>query len=476
MESAGLRHRDKQKNETAKAASVRDASSTTNEADAPLPPPPSAANEEDAGTPPRFTVDLSLPPSQRYSHIAPHLRQTLDNTDLQGLFDELIAPFAPGFLGKCVRTLARLVLRRVYSSEETAELKGIARATGVKLYLLVAFNVLLDLLLGCTSGGVRVEEAPSRNRPSTGPGSGGNGSRMLHFRTLDWGMDPLRSIVVELDFVRRQGGPVIATSVTYFGYVGVLTGVRKGLSLSLNFRPHHDATTRRKELAFRWQHLMVLLGLRRSISSVLRGILFTPDAELDGSLEEEQTPNGQKWRNARRSKAKKDDAHTPIIEYIKTTLPSEPSTAAYLIFCTPSEVYSLEKDNRAGTLASSDVFLTTYNHDREDEANPAHLQAVAQGLSDSAIGMEAIVAYSIDRKNRLDRKYSRAVKRHCKLLKRNPTDGPVGMQDVVELLSDEHISNEETHYAVIMDPSAGSVVWRKVFPPPEEPDLGQGWP
>jgi hypothetical protein len=54
-------------------------------------------------------------------------------------------------------------------------------------------------------------------------------ARMLHFRTLDWGMDPLRGVLVQLEFVRsgsRDPEEVLARTVTYAGFVGVLTGVR----------------------------------------------------------------------------------------------------------------------------------------------------------------------------------------------------------------------------------------------------------
>jgi len=34
---------------------------------------------------------------------------------------------------------------------------------------------------------------------------------------------------------------VIASTIGYVGFVGALTGVRKGLSVSLNFRPYHNA-------------------------------------------------------------------------------------------------------------------------------------------------------------------------------------------------------------------------------------------
>lgn len=51
------------------------------------------------------------------------------------------------------------------------------------MYLLVAFNLLLDTMMGCSSGGVRVGNA-----------DGQGGTRMLHYRTLDWSMDPLREV------------------------------------------------------------------------------------------------------------------------------------------------------------------------------------------------------------------------------------------------------------------------------------------
>ena len=41
------------------------------------------------------------------------------------------------------------------------------------MYLLVAFNLMLDTLMGCSSGGIRVRDPDT---PSA--------SRMLHYRTL----------------------------------------------------------------------------------------------------------------------------------------------------------------------------------------------------------------------------------------------------------------------------------------------------
>ena len=124
--------------------------------------------------PPKFTIDLSLPPFERYQALARAFKIRI--RELPVLFDEVVQEvhLSP----KWVRVVAKLCLRRVYSTEETEELRGICKVTGLEMYLLVAYNVLLDLFMGCTSGGVKVQDSES----------------MLHFRTLDWGMDVLRCV------------------------------------------------------------------------------------------------------------------------------------------------------------------------------------------------------------------------------------------------------------------------------------------
>jgi hypothetical protein len=167
-------------------------------------------NADGSDIPPTYTIDLSLPPGQRYVAMAKDFQAQIQ--DLTPLFDEVVESFGINVSVETVKRIARLFLRRVHDSEQTAELRGIAKATGVEMYLLVSFNVLLDLFMGCTSGGVRVFDQ-------------GN-TKMLHFRTLDWSMEVLRRVVVQLEFVDEPGGEVIARSVTYVGFVGILTGVR----------------------------------------------------------------------------------------------------------------------------------------------------------------------------------------------------------------------------------------------------------
>jgi hypothetical protein len=162
---------------------------------------------------PTYTIDLSLQPSQRYVKLARDFQDSI--SDIAVLFDEVIHGVQPSTRVSVIKFLSRVLLRRVYSEEETEELRGISRVTGVEMFLLVALNTFLDLFMGCTSGGVRTRGSDDEHE-----------RRMLHFRTLDWGMDSLRQVLVNLEFVRSPGSEVIARSITYAGFVGVLTGVR----------------------------------------------------------------------------------------------------------------------------------------------------------------------------------------------------------------------------------------------------------
>ena len=100
--------------------------------------------------PPRFTIDLSLPPEKRYLEVCAAFQSEMLN--LTSLFDEVVGGMLHFISIKWLRLVCKLLLRKVYSNEENAELKGISKASGVDIYLLVCFNVLLDLFMGCSSG------------------------------------------------------------------------------------------------------------------------------------------------------------------------------------------------------------------------------------------------------------------------------------------------------------------------------------
>jgi hypothetical protein len=287
---------------------------------------------------------------------------------------------------------------------------------------------------------------------------------MVHFRTLDWDMDELRRLVVELEFVRFAGGTVVARTVGYFGYVGVLTGVREGLSLSLNFRAGPLATGSERDWKRRWAvgwHLaMVLLGRRRGVGSVLRGYLLG-----DGDRPRKR---GWSWFGRRRQEEKGyvemdgGNSGLPGVDDILESLAHSPSTAAYLIFCTPSTVYSVEKGYRTAAVQSSDEFLTTCNHDVADEPDPSRIHAAAQNVASQA--MAEIIDESFERKQAVEEVWKQRLRLRKK--SRGQLDGHTGcvnLDNVLRMLGHEYITYGGTHYAVVMDPKHGAILWRRVY-------------
>lgn len=81
----------------------------------------SASSTPETNTPPVYTIDLSLPPAQRYVEVTHAYKDSLNT--LQQLFDEVIK-FVP-IPNWLIHFLARLLLHRVHSTEQTQELQGI---------------------------------------------------------------------------------------------------------------------------------------------------------------------------------------------------------------------------------------------------------------------------------------------------------------------------------------------------------------
>ncbi|KAL9635349.1 MAG: hypothetical protein Q9164_003516 [Protoblastenia rupestris] len=370
-----------------------------------------------------YTIDLSLPPAKRYHELALAFKPQVKSLPI--LFDDLIRQ--AGLPPRLTHMIARLCLRRVYSQEETEELRGISEVTEIEMYLLVAFNVLLDLFMGCTSGGVKVQDADSE-------------PTMLHFRTLDWGMDPLRKVVVQLDYIEEPGGPVIASNITYAGYVGVLTGVKKDLSMSLNFRPCHDDRSKLANFRFYFNHLLVLLGFRRSISSLLRQYLLP-------SL----------------STGSRCNAVDSSLASIEDHLPSTITTAAYITFCDGAKTIVIEKDRAIAEVLQSADFIVVTNHDAAEECSARKIPTAAnEKLTTMHLtGMDILVEESIERKDVLCDLYKKASSRRNRATSARASLRPkcITEKDVVKWMNTYPITNEETHFATIMDPKSGKIVW-----------------
>lgn len=404
--------------------------------------------------PPRFTINLSLPPEQRYLEVCTAFKDEIQ--DLPPLFDEVVGGMTDYLRRKWIHRLSRTFLRRVYDREENAELRGISNATGVPMYLLVCFNVLLDLFMGCSSGGAVVRD-----------GARGQDTKMLHFRTLDWGMPSLRRVVVQLDFTTETDGPIIASSVTYAGYVGVLTGVRQGFSESLNFRPTRlNKGSFWDDARYSWHLLMVLLGRRRSISSELRRFLL-PKRSTRHILT-----------------SKRQHSTWTFIDYASVvkevggsgqTGNALATTACYLCFSDGETTTVVEKDRITATVRSSKDFIVVTNNDFDAEHERSATQNEQPDFVEALAGI--VVDEAKDRRQCAEQNYynmqaervktgSGRTSRQIELRRR-----ALGDNDIIEMVQKYPTTNETTHFACVLDPKGGSVLWCRRWMEP----LGARW-
>ncbi|KAL1856848.1 hypothetical protein Daus18300_010611 [Diaporthe australafricana] len=380
---------------------------------------------------PIYTIDLSRPPALRYIDVVSDFRHKIPR--LTELFGDVVTmaslPLKP------TTRLAKLLMTRLHSKEQTEELRGISEASGVDMYLLVCMNVLLDLFMGCTSGGARVG--------MKGAGDS-KGTRMLHFRTLDWAMEPLREVVVQLNFVNETDGPVIARSITYVGFVGVLTAVRPGLSMSLNFRPYHNNNhSRVSNFKFNYHRLLVLLGWRTSIAATMRDLLL-------------QSSSGN------------DDKHVDTLTSIQQRLPSVPSTAAYMTFNDGDRAMVMEKDRVTAHTSTSSSFIVVTNHDASSDSDPAASANDGDSAKLAPTGMVELIEDSHNRKECIESKWKKAAaafRRRSKNSRRDKEDTAVSVtaSELIKWVEACPTTNECTHFATIMDPVAGDFVYLRRY-------------
>jgi hypothetical protein len=157
-----------------------------------------------------------------------------------------------------------------------------------------------------------------------------------------------------------------------------------------------------------------------------------------------------------------DDLGLPDVATILADLACSPSTAAYLVFCTPSEVYSVEKGYCTASVQRSGEFLTTCNHDLADEPNPGRIHAAAQNVASP--GMAEIIDESFERKQEVEHVWKQRLRLRRKAHQfRRGQVGGVNLEDVLHMLGHEYITYGGTHYAVVMDPHEGDIRWRRVY-------------
>ncbi|XP_076877419.1 N-acylsphingosine amidohydrolase (acid ceramidase) 1a [Brachyhypopomus gauderio] len=180
-----------------------------------------------------YTVNLDLPPSERWNHLMKQKKSELLSM-IQAIKDLAGGFFHGQILDLVDNKLPLIVDTLPYPFNE--EIKGIAVVTGVPLGEVVLFNIFYEVFTVCTS--VVTEDVK------------GN---IYHARNLDFGLfmgwdqknktwiitEKLKPLVVNIDFIRNNR--TLLRSTNFAGYVGILTGIRpREFTLTTNERFNVD--------------------------------------------------------------------------------------------------------------------------------------------------------------------------------------------------------------------------------------------
>jgi hypothetical protein len=201
--------------------------------------------------------------------------------------------------------------------------------------------------------------------------------------------------------------------------------------VSLNFRPNHTCST----LSLRFHQFLVIFGLRRSISSILRSTIL-PDPE------------------------KSHQTLSTSQEKI-----SQPRTVpCYIVLCDGVETIVLEKDLKEAKVRTSKEFIVHTNHDTPPE------DSFAQGGGESGkvkhevssiTGMDELVEESTERRACVQRKWDSLKARQEKKFReregREEEVVSVREETLKGWIKADPVMNESTHFACILDPKMGRI-------------------
>ncbi|OHW90549.1 n-acylsphingosine amidohydrolase protein [Colletotrichum incanum] len=365
---------------------------------------------------PIYQTGMAKPAEERYVQLAkdfaPHLR------NVSPLLDKVVESLFSKKLAGVIKLTSRYALRKVFDKEQTKEIKSIAIAAKISTHLVMSLNLFLELLLGCTSGAALV-------RPKANDQAGKDTKNcLMHFRTLERGMDVLRGLLVIVEFADTSKGgadEAIATSVTYAGFIGCLTGVRKDLS----------------------HQLLVLLGRREAVPSILRRILLNED--ILGQKSKASNDNNP---------CQKEPEQNPL--FIKA--------AAMIIL----------KDLYTGRTKASNLFLDQCNHNSYHETccghNPGRntvepTQALPVGNEDWLDESEDRTGVDLpDQRNGVCLDVDIPTE-----FARDHVEVP-GVDEAIlrQWVETFPTTNERTHFACIMDPASGTIRWIACGPEPSD--------
>jgi len=164
-------------------------------------------NHNDPVRIPKYTINLDLPPLQRWTEICsvPLFKQ------MGQYLYQVITTIIPGTE---IQELGEEINDLYYPYELSQEIKGCATQMGIPYGWVALFNLGYEVSDACTSIVAQTKDG-----------------KILHARNMDFweGMGftaTLKNMTIQVDY--QKGGKTVFTATTFAGFVGVLSGMKPG--------------------------------------------------------------------------------------------------------------------------------------------------------------------------------------------------------------------------------------------------------
>ena len=212
---------------------------------------------------PKYTVNLDLPPEERWSQIAKDYKDDLYVT-AKFLQSELPVPMFE------MLSIMGADLEQYFPEPYSSEIKSFLKYTNLTVGVYVLTNMFYELTaygdLGQSSG----------HRACTSIVAKMASGKIIHGRNLDYHIAPLRGLTINVDF--QRSGKTVYTGTTFAGTVGLMTGQKpNGFTISFDERDVGDWSLNDKEA--------MKTGTHGIISLMVRDVLDDPDTDFEKAVD-----------------------------------------------------------------------------------------------------------------------------------------------------------------------------------------------
>lgn len=157
---------------------------------------------------PKYVVNLDLEPEHRWNNIIDDYKNKFN--DILDIIDNMLGYYT----SYIVLSLIEYQSHNVFYIRE---LRAISNKCNIPLGKIILMQLCYELYACCTSLVINDD------------------GKTKHFRTMDWDMQQLKNLTIQVDFVKNN--KIIYTATTWAGYVGIMTAVKPGVcTIALNYR------------------------------------------------------------------------------------------------------------------------------------------------------------------------------------------------------------------------------------------------